>query len=197
MGLLTIKSLQTEGMRQPISWTIQAHELWLLYGVSGTGKSQLLKAVADLIESSGEVCLSSRAKSEFPAPVWRRQVMYFSAETAWWCETIADHFMTLPSDEVLAQVGLERSILNEHPDLLSSGQKQRLALLRGLSFAPTILLLDEVSANLDPESVKMVEALIQEYVASGENATIWISHDLKQRERLACPAFCRDIEDLY
>ena len=197
MALLEIQSLQAEGMPEAINWSISEQELWLLYGASGMGKSQLLKSVADLIESQGDVRLSGRSKTEFPAPVWRRQVMYFSAETAWWCDTVLEHFVTPPSDESMIALGLKKTLLQQHPDQLSSGQKQRLALLRGLAFAPKILLLDEISANLDPDSTVLVEKLVQEYVSSGEHAAIWISHDEAQRERLACPAFCRDIEELF
>ena len=198
MILLKISNLQAAGMQKPISWQLNAGELWLLYGPSGTGKSQLLKAVADLINSEGEVSLLDRPVDSMPAPVWRRQVMYFSAETAWWLETVAEHFVKLPSSAQLAEIGLNEAILEQHPDQLSSGEKQRLALLRGLAFAPKVLLLDEISANLDPESTLQVETLLQTYLqAEPERAAIWISHDEAQRERLACPTFCTSIEALY
>lgn len=196
--LLKIENLQAQGMQKPISWQLNAGELWLLYGPSGTGKSQLLKAVADLIDWQGEVMLLDRPVNAMPAPVWRRKVMYFSAETAWWMETVAEHFVSLPSSKQLAEIGLQTSILQQHPDQLSSGEKQRLALLRGLAFAPKVLLLDEISANLDPESTLQVEKLLQTYLqAEPERAAIWISHDEQQRQRLACPTFCCSIEALY
>lgn len=198
MILLNISNLKAEGMERPISWQVNSGELWLLYGPSGTGKSQLLKALADLIPAEGKVALLDRPVDSMPAPVWRRQVMYFSAETAWWLETVAEHFLTPPTAQQLQAIGLETEILQQHPDQLSSGEKQRLALLRGLSFAPKVLLLDEISANLDPKSTEQVESLLQDYLQSkADRAAIWISHDIAQRERLACPTFCCSIEDLY
>ncbi|MBO1923315.1 ATP-binding cassette domain-containing protein [Thiomicrorhabdus sp. 6S3-12] len=183
-------------MRQPVNWRIGAGQLWLLYGPSGSGKSQLLKAMADLIEHDGKVLLEELAADSMPAPVWRRQVMYFSAETAWWMETVGEHFIQSPSAQTLQQVGLNDTILQQHPDQLSSGEKQRLALLRGLAFEPKVLLLDETSANLDPDSTLQVETLLQDYLQQGQRAAIWISHDQAQRDRLACPTYCCSIEEL-
>lgn len=196
--ILNIENLQAKGMQKPISWQLNAGELWLLYGPSGTGKSQLLKAVADLINSEGEVSLLDRSVDSMPAPVWRRKVMYFSAETAWWLETVVEHFVKRPTSEQLSEIGLKQTILEQHPDQLSSGEKQRLALLRGLAFEPNVLLLDEISANLDPKSTEQVEKMLQDYLqAQSERTAIWISHDEQQRERLACPSFCTSIEALY
>lgn len=195
--LLEIENLHAAGMAKPVSWQIEPEQLWLLYGPSGSGKSRLLKAVADLIDHQGSVSLQRQDASSMTAPVWRRQVMYFPAETAWWLDTVAEHFQQVPSAEDLAKVGLKSSILQEHADQLSSGEKQRLALLLGLQFTPKILLLDETSANLDPASTLLVEDLLQDYLKTHQAAAIWISHDEAQRERLACPTYCCSIEELY
>ena len=195
--MLQIQALKADGMAKTVSWQLQAGELWSLYGASGSGKSQLLKSLADLVPNQGEVHLQGRARSAMSAPEWRRQVMYFAAETAWWLETVSEHFVSPPKEEVLQSIGLSPSLLSQHPDQLSSGEKQRLALLRGLAFEPSVLLLDEISANLDPESTVQVEALIQSYLVEGERCAIWISHDRAQRERLACPAFCLEMAQLY
>jgi ABC-type iron transport system FetAB ATPase subunit len=196
-ALLQITNLQAKGMSKPVSWQIEAEQLWLLYGPSGSGKSRLLKAVADLIEHQGSVSLQQQDMYSISAPQWRRQVMYFPAETAWWLDTVAEHFEQMPTENDLAKVGLQHSILQQHVDQLSSGEKQRLALLRGLQFQPKVLLLDETSANLDPTSTLKVEALLQDYLQQNQAAAIWISHDQAQRERLACPTYCCSIEELY
>lgn len=196
-ALLEITDLHAQGMSKPVCWQIEAEQLWLLYGPSGSGKSRFLKAVADLIAHQGSVILQNQNAQSLSAPVWRRQVMYFPAETAWWLDTVGEHFEKQPEAEELAKVGLDFGILQEHCDQLSSGEKQRLALLRGLQFKPKVLLLDETSANLDPASTLQVEALLQDYLKQNQAAAIWISHDEAQRERLACPNYCCSIEDLY
>ncbi len=202
--LLQVRELLTAGMLRPVDLTIQGGQLWMLSGVSGIGKSQLLKAIADLIPHSGQAWLNGKAQADICADQWRQQVMYFPAETAWWKERVAEHFETLPTAEQLQDLGLNESFLQKNPDSLSSGEKQRLALLRGLVLKPQVLLLDEITANLDPASTLQVEAFLQQYIQTSlplaertlspvlpnEGATraiLWISHDVHQRQRLAHP----------
>ncbi|MBN2646678.1 MAG: ATP-binding cassette domain-containing protein [Thiotrichales bacterium] len=192
-ALLQIEQLSAPGMKMAMDWCLQAGQLWLLFGRSGSGKSQLLKAVADLIPHQGQVFLNGVEAAQIPAPLWRRQVMYFSAETAWWRETVALHFRHPPSEQQLAILGLEPSVLTQPIEQLSSGQKQRLALLRGLAWQPKVLLLDETSANLDPESTQRLEALVKDYLEQQQAAAIWISHDVAQQQRLGGSGFCRDL----
>lgn len=182
--LLEVRGILTAGMLQPVDLTIKAGQLWILSGISGAGKSQLLKAIADLIPHSGQAWLNGVAQSSITPQSWRGQVMYFASETAWWLDTIAGHFAELPAPQQLEALGLEQSILQKAPDNCSSGEKQRLALLRGLALNPKVLLLDEITANLDPESTLKVEAFLQHYIQT-TRAILWISHDVHQRQRLA------------
>jgi len=201
--LLKVSKLLTTGVLKPVDLTIQAGQLWILSGISGTGKSQLLKAIADLIPHTGQAWLNGQAQADVCAEQWRQQVMYFAAETAWWLDTIMEHFVQTPSSQQLEALGLEQSILQKHPDSCSSGEKQRLALLRGLAFNPKVLLLDEITANLDPESTLKVEIFLQHYIQTplsqseqtssalqnkgAARAILWISHDVQQHQRLAHP----------
>ena len=66
----------------------------------------------------------------------------------------------------------------------STGEKQRLAIARLLQLKPKALLLDEPTASLDAESVKKVEAVIQQYVRENNVPVIWVSHDNEQIKRL-------------
>lgn len=183
-ALLKVKQLLAQGMKTAIDLQLKAHDICMLSGTSGSGKSQFLKAIADLIEQDGEVLLAGKNMQEIAAPTWRQQVMYFSAETAWWSDVVSEHFNALPNKEQLKKVALSVDILSVNPDTLSSGEKQRLALLRGLQYAPKVLLLDEITANLDPTSEKLVEDLVKAYIQEHSAAAIWISHDPEQSQRL-------------
>lgn len=189
--LLSVQSLQVIGLQKPIDLTVSAGQVWMVFGPSGTGKSQILKALADLIPHQGQIFLNGKSLQSIPPEKWRSQVMYFPAETAWWSDCIADHFEILPDEKQLEAIGLKTAILLKNPDECSSGEKQRLALLRGLSRLPTILLLDEITANLDTEAAMRVERLLQDYLkqrqleANTSAAIIWVSHDVAQRQRMA------------
>lgn len=185
--LVRLEGVWCLGMQSPVDLQVLSGQIWMVSGPSGTGKSQLLKALADLIPHQGQAWLKGESQQLICPDVWRAQVMYFAAETAWWLETVAAHFKETPSAQYLESLGLSMSIMQKHPDECSSGEKQRLALLRGLAVSPKVLLLDEITANLDPESTQKVEALLRDYVqqSTSERAIIWVSHDVSQRQRMA------------
>ena len=191
LRLLSVQGLLAKGMALPVDLTVLAGQVWMVMGESGVGKSQLLKALADLIPHEGQVAFSEQSQQAICPAVWRSKVMYFAAETAWWLDSMGEHFESLPDDTVLSSLGLTSTVLQKHPDECSSGEKQRLALLRGLALKPRILLLDEITANLDINTAEKVERLLQNYLKESalEQATpsaiIWVSHDLAQRQRMA------------
>ena len=177
--------VKAKGMKYSIELQLDVQEVCMISGVSGSGKSQFLKALADLIQHEGEVRLEQQTLSKVCPEDWRKQVMYFAAETAWWQDTVSAHFEEQPSDDALQEIGLQSNVLQSNPDNLSSGQKQRLALLRGLQYCPKVLLLDEITANLDPESEQLVEQMVQDYLQNRQAAALWISHNPEQAERLS------------
>ena len=167
----------------PVSLDVASGECVCISGPSGAGKSQLLRAIADLDPHDGEVRLSGHAATEITPPEWRRQVGLLPPESSWWWPQVADHFHTGTSIP-LAEVGLDDAILEQPVTRLSSGEKQRLALLRLLANQPRVLLLDEPTANLDPENTRRVEAMIAAYRESRGAAVVWISHDREQAARV-------------
>lgn len=186
--LLTAENILTIGMLQPISLKVESQQIWMLTGPSGSGKSRFLKALADLIPHSGQAWLNGQKQQTVCPESWRQKVMYFSADTAWWCDTVIAHFDAEPEESLLQSIGLSTAILKRHPDNCSSGEKQRLALLRGLALKPEVLLLDEITANLDENRTLQVEQLVKDYMSTEnskhQRAVIWVSHDQIQCQRL-------------
>ena len=183
LPLLQINQLQNKVIG-PLNLAVDAADCVCISGASGSGKSMLLRAIADLDRYSGEVVLNGQSVLDFPAHSWRARVGLLPPESVWWLPRVGDHFhddLPLP----LEHIGLQRDILARQVTRLSSGEKQRLALMRLLSNKPEVLLLDEPTANLDPENTRRVESVIDEYRRSRQAAIIWVSHDAAQVMRVA------------
>lgn len=181
--LLQIKQLSRTTFA-PVTLDIAAGECVCLYGPSGAGKSQLLRAIAELDPSEGELRLDGVPSTDLSPSEWRKQVGLLPPESSWWHDTPAAHFhngMPVP----LAELGLDESMLEQPVTRLSSGEKQRLALLRLLANRPRVLLLDEPTANLDPDNTHRVEAVIDAYRRQHGAAVLWVSHDRAQTTRVA------------
>ncbi|MDE2006329.1 MAG: ATP-binding cassette domain-containing protein [Rhodospirillales bacterium] len=171
----------------PFDLTLDAGACIAIAGPSGAGKSLLLRAIADLDPNQGEVRLDGQDRTDFPAPVWRRRVIYCAAEAGWWEEDVAAHFppATLADSRALAaRLGLAAALFAAPVARLSSGERQRFALIRALVLAPAVLLLDEPTGPLDPDSTTRVEALLAGRRAAGL-AILWVTHDAAQAARVA------------
>jgi len=168
-----------------VNLQLVAGEMLCLFGTSGSGKSQFLRALVDLELHRGEVFLQGTEQQQMAANLWRREVAYLPAESGWWAVRVGQHFATQPSSEALASLGLDEAILVREVDGISSGERQRLGLLRLLVQRPQVILLDEPSANLDPDSTLKMEQVVRAYLHEAQAAAIWVSHDPLQRERIA------------
>jgi ABC-type iron transport system FetAB ATPase subunit len=155
-------------------------------GPSGSGKSLFLRMIADLDPNEGKVWLNGTERASIIAPEWRRKVTYVSAESGWWADTVIEHFARNKRSEVAglaARLGLPADLLDASIARLSTGEKQRLALVRALLLYPPVLLLDEPTGPLDEESVTSVEGLLRERMAAGISVLL-VTHDANQAERL-------------
>jgi putative ABC transport system ATP-binding protein len=156
-------------------------------GPSGSGKSLFLRMIADLDPNHGHVWLNGQERASMPAPTWRKQAIYVSAESGWWADTVIEHFAACSRSDatsLAARLGLRADVLNAPVSQLSTGEKQRLSLARALLLNPRVLLLDEPTGPLDEESVARVERVVQERMASGTSILL-VTHDPKQAARLS------------
>jgi ABC-type iron transport system FetAB ATPase subunit len=197
-----LAGLRLEGIESrvlaPVDLAVAPGGLALISGPSGSGKSLLLRAIADLDPHRGEVWLDGEARSAMAPSVWRRRVGLLPAESFWWSDSVGEHFpwagkglAAAPGTElesILAGLGLEPEVLGWSVSRLSTGERQRLALARLLAQSPQALLLDEATANLDPANRERVERSVGRYRLERAAATLWVSHDPEQRERLCDPA---------
>lgn len=175
--------------RGPFSFSLEQGECVGLTGQSGIGKSQLLRALADLIPSDGNITLEGMARESYPAPEWRKLVTIAVAESSWWFDNVGDHFSgEKKSGQLAAQVvrlGFPVDVLTWEVHRLSTGEKQRLGLLRSLQNKPRVLLLDEPTSALDHHHTMIVETFIAEFCRDEGMAVLWVSHDTEQIKRVA------------
>ena len=87
---------------------------------------------------------------------------------------------------------LDKNFFLKPVNRLSSGERQRLALIRILINNPKILLLDEPTSSLDSINTSHVENIISSYIQGRNGAAIWISHNAAQAKRMATRHFCFD-----
>lgn len=183
MTCLHIEALRSDGLG-PIDLCIEAGECVCLSGPSGAGKTRLLRAIADLDPHAGAVSLDGVDAVRMAAPAWRRSVALLPADSRWWGERVAEHFPRGAQPDP-ARVGLPQDAMQWNVERLSSGERQRLALLRVLANQPKVLLLDEPTANLDAANTERIEVLIADYKKTHAAAVIWVSHDAQQIARVA------------
>lgn len=183
-----------------ITATISPGERVLLLGASGAGKSTLLAGIAGVLGDAedGEQRGQIRVDGKDPArdrglvgmvlqdPDSQVIAARVGDDAVFGCENLG-----LPRDEMwrraeeaLAVVGLGQLSLDHPTQRLSGGQKQRLALAGVLAMRPRVIVLDEPTANLDPEGVAEVrDAVIEACEATGatlivveHRAATWSEH---------------------
>ena len=182
---LLVKELRTE-FAGPFDLHLGAGACAAITGPSGSGKSLFLRMIADLDPNEGKVWLNGTERASISAPEWRRKATYVSAESGWWADTVIEHFARSKRSEVAglaARLGLHADLLDASIARLSTGEKQRLALVRALLLSPPLLLLDEPTGPLDEESVSKAEGLLRERMATGISVLL-VTHDPNQAERL-------------
>lgn len=172
---------------------IAAGERVLLVGPSGAGKSTLLHALAGVLQddednaSSGELLIDGLPAGQAPG---RTGLMQQDPETQVVQARVGDDVafgaenLCVPAAEIwprvaasLDAVGLDLPL--DHPtSALSGGQKQRLALAGILAMRPGLVLLDEPTANLDPEGVREVRDAVVDSVGRSGATMVIVEHRL-------------------
>lgn len=202
------KSFGNRLVLDDVSLEVGEHDVVCLIGASGSGKSTLLRCI-NLLEpvDDGEIWLTDPAGTPVdisepgldPDPIRRRIGMVFQSYNLFPHMSVV-HNITLAPLKVLKQGRaeataramqlLERLDLADrahaYPDQLSGGQQQRVAIVRALAMQPELMMLDEVTAALDPVLVGEVLNVIREMRAEGMTMII-ATHEM---------GFAREIADL-
>ena len=164
--------------------TVHPHDVVCLIGASGSGKSTLLRCI-DLLENTDDGTIRFEGEDISDPRVDARRVrsrigVVFQAYNLFPHLTVLDNVTLAPRKVHGVSAGEARSralsLLSEfgladkasvHPDRLSGGQQQRVAVVRALATRPSLLLLDEVTAALDPELVGEVLDILRRLAEEG------------------------------
>ncbi len=166
-----------------------------IIGPSGSGKSTLIRCINALTEfQQGSILVEGREINDpkLDKLALRRKVgMVFQQYNLFPHKTALQNVMMAPI-HVLKQDRTEvecraRSLMakvrlqgkeNAYPGELSGGQQQRVAIARSLAMSPDVMLFDEVTAALDPETVKEVLVTIRELATDGMTCVL-VTHEMK------------------
>lgn len=181
---------------------IAEHEVVCLIGASGSGKSTLLRCVGRLVPyDHGQVLLDGvdiESDDMAEAELRKRVGIVFQSYNLFPTMSVLDNVTLAPRKvhktnreeaESRAMELLElfemKDFAQSYPDRLSGGQQQRVAIVRAMATNPDILLLDEVTAALDPELIGGVLAIIRDLKNSGMTMMI-VTHEM---------GFAREVAD--
>ena len=179
-----------------VSFDLAPGEIFALLGPNGAGKTTTLRMLAGLIEpSSGTVALNGEAVTPDTSPRLRGQIGFLTEAPGLWDRLTTRQNLTVyarlhgladPGRAVDAALDLFdiRDRAGDPAGQLSKGLKQRVALARTLLHEPRIVLLDEPTAGLDPESARDTRALILR-LRDERRAIVLSTHNLDEVERVA------------
>ena len=162
---------------------IPADRITACIGPNGAGKTTLLKLLDGLVKpDSGTVNYSFKTKTALV--LHHTPMIKASAKTNITMVCDADESIkNADVDRVIEQVGLS-GLANSPAHKLSAGERQKVCLGRAILQKPNLVLLDEPTANLDPQTTEQVEELIRQFDRQ-EVDVIFSSHQLAQVQRLA------------
>lgn len=174
-----------------VAATVTGSGITCLVGPSGAGKSTLLRLLNRLEDpTEGRILLHGEDLQSLDPLALRRRVGLVQQLPTMLPGSVLENLSAglrirgkrlAEPERWLARVGLAADLLNRAAADLSGGEKQRVALARTLVTEPEVLLLDEVTASLDPDSAQGVEELI----VSLRMPAVWVSHDPNQVRRVA------------
>jgi len=187
-------SVRDKTILSGISFMLCAGEKVVLYGKSGSGKSTVLKTLLGLLTvTGGTVYFQEKPLDSATIQSIRRHTVYIGQEPVLGADSVRDALLLpfqfkaqrthKPTEArllaVLEQLRLPASILKQQSSRISGGEKQRVALARGLLLGKHLYLLDEVTSALDMES----KLAVFDVFANTELTVLSVAHDPDWLER--------------
>jgi tungstate transport system ATP-binding protein len=187
------KDFRTVKALDSVTLNVEGGKIIVLIGVNGAGKTTLLRIIAGLEEPDkgtilfNDKSITAKELRQIATLVFQRTAMFSRSvydNLAYGLEIREkkEHEIREKITQALNTVGL-RNFEKRKAKKLSGGEQQRIALARAFLLEPTILLLDEPTANLDPNSATIMERAIMAR-RKKDSIIIMATHNLSQAKRL-------------
>ncbi len=188
---------------QNVSFELNAGEITGIIGHTGSGKSTLVQHLNGLVRATeGTVLLEGKDIWADPKKIrdirFKVGIVFQYPEYQLFDETVYKDIsfgptnMGLPPQEVDRRVaeaaelvGLQPALLEKSPFDLSGGEKRRAAIAGVIAMQPSVLVLDEPTAGLDPQGRELIFSLIKKYRDKTGAAVIIISHSMEDIAKIA------------
>lgn len=171
----------------------QEGQLWGILGPNGSGKTTMVRIIAGILDScSGNVLYQGEEYSDsikmamtlvFQRPYLIRSTVYENIAYPLRIRGVSEQEISTRVDELIESFNIQ-SIRDQKAWTLSGGEAQKVALARALVFKPRILILDEPTSNIDPESIMQLEEKILDYYRKEKPTILMVTHNIQQAKRL-------------
>ena len=207
-GSVYSKNKHTETGIRNINFSLKKGEVCGIIGESGGGKSTLLSAVMGLLHGKADIKgkiifngkeIQNAKKAELKEIRFKEIGLVFQNQSEYLNpsltvgEQIAEILRKKISDKTLVQneldqtlrtVGLQPDIKEKYPHEISGGMRQRIFIAMAICLNPPLLLIDEPTTALDPDSKAQILSLLKTINEKHRTAMLIVSHDLEVIEKL-------------
>ncbi len=175
--------------RVSASLSAEAGDVLAVIGPNGAGKTTLLRALAGIVESTGEIEVAGRSWTDPPLPIRERRIGLVFQDQALFPHLSAQDNVAFglrsrgvkrsaasqPAKDWLERLGIGH-LASRRPRELSGGQAQRVAIARALATEPELLLLDEPFAGLDVGVATELRLELARHLAAYDGITLLVTH---------------------